>query len=120
MSSHPWLTLSTIATAVALLGALAGAAGFVVNYFETSSEARDADRRNAARDAWTAYGVADLRRILARNRVWECDAKEQRQATEPMVAAERVACNQYRRDFDAAESRANQLFNDAMQHGRQP
>lgn len=120
MRQRPWLTLSTVATLTTVLGVLAGALTYIVGYFETSADAKAEARRNATRDAWAAYGIADLRRTLARNRVWECDAMEQRQSKQPLVPAEVVACKQYRRDFDAADARANQLFNEAMSYGKEP
>lgn len=112
--------MASVATFVGVITAVMPAVFFVKGYFQTAESAQIESARNARRDAWAAYGIADLRRILARNRVWECDAKRQRQATDPMVPAEVVACNQYSRDFESAEIRANRLNEEAMSLGRQP
>lgn len=114
---RPWLSMATVASVIGVLTAVMPAVIFIKGYFQTADDARAESIANKRRDAWAAYGIADLRRVLARNRVWECDAKKQKSASDPMVLAEVVACNQYQRDFEEANVRANKLFDKAMAYG---
>lgn len=116
---RPWLSMASVATTVAIITAVAPGIFWVKSYFQTADEAKEESIRNARRDAWMRWNLLDIRSTLARNRVWECDAKKQKQHIEPMVPIEIVNCNQYTRDYDAAERRAIEAYNEAMKLGKE-
>lgn len=118
MLDSPLFNLGTIATVITILSVLGGFLTWYVGYFQTTADATALEIRNARRDAWASYGIADIRMTLARNRVFECISKEQRKDKEPMVSSEIIACEQYRIDFNTAKTRADQLFVEAMAFGK--
>lgn len=115
MRTHPWLTLSTVATAVAILSAAIPGIWWVAAQIQTTGAAKDEAMRNAKRDAWAAYSIARLESVMLRNRVNECD---ERTAARRLSPVETASCEQYRREFADASRRATDLQKEAMALGK--
>jgi len=115
MRSHPFLTLTSIAAIVTILAVVIPSMFWLAAQFQTSSKAEAADQRNMRRDAWAAYNIARLEALLLRNRVNECDEKT---AARRLSPPELASCQQYRREFDDATKRANDLLLDAKALGK--
>lgn len=115
---HPKITWASIGAILGVLIPLGPAAWWVVHYYDPVDQAivRDAKIRadfaamkldNARIAAWQTVTLAQMSVTVARNRVNDCDVKEDKR--ERMTLLERAACGQYHDDL----RNATQRFDDA-------
>lgn len=104
------LTIATVGGIVAMLGILGPGIAWFFDLFETSSNAKLRDLGNRQRDAWASYNVARLETLVLRNRVNECDEKQESGNMTPTAVA---ACRDYRREYETAATRSGKLFEEA-------
>lgn len=96
---RPWLTLTTLGTAVAILSAVGPAILAGVHYFTTHGEFVQHQLHDESKDAWNSVQLIRLETVQARNRVNDCDIR--REQTK-MTDLERSACATYRAEYESA------------------
>jgi hypothetical protein len=114
---HPWVTWATIAAIATVLSSLGPAALWAIGHFQTTDEFKHYAAKNEQRFAWMAFGLADLKAIILRNRLNECNAKRQAQGGR-LVSIDDAACEQYKQEYDDAAITRQTLYNEARATGK--
>jgi hypothetical protein len=109
---RPWLTLSTIATAVAILASIGPMALAALHYFTTHEEFVTHQKHDESKDAWAAVQLARIEATQARNRVNDCNI--QKASGKPMSLIEASACATYGDEYNAAVKRFDDARTEAM------
>ena len=109
---RPWLTLTTIGTAVAILSAVGPVVVATLHYFTTHAEFVAHQQHDEAKDAWSAVRQAESDAINRRNRVNDCNVlREKKGALSPL---ERAVCLQYDDDLRDAQAALVKLKAEAL------
>lgn len=123
VTSHPWWSLGTLISVIAILPTIAAALAWAFGFIETTATAdrreaklhgeiltlkadTDAHKISDARtSAWAYVQSLKNEQMALRNRVNDCDIKKDKR--ESMTSLERGACTQYQQEFDDATRRYN-------------
>lgn len=114
--SRPWLSLGAVGAVVGIITALLPLLTSMLGHFQTADEAKSESRKNAQRDAWAAYSIADLKASIFENRVYECAKERSRAKPTP---AEIAICEQFSRNYEAANAARQRAYAEALAYGKE-
>jgi hypothetical protein len=120
---HPRITWASIGALLGVLIPCVPGVWWIVHYYEPADAAivREANIRKdlsayrteqARVAAWQTVTLAQMAVTVARNRVNDCDVKEDKR--ERMTALERAACAQYHDEFRSATQRFDDVRRAAL------
>ena len=110
-SAHPAITYSAVAAAVPVLAVILSGALWVFGFFETAGHAKQHAARDEQRAAWLQYGQADLKVLMLRNRLNDCNVKRSEGRASEF---DRAPCQQYQQEYDEAVTKQRDLYTAAM------